>query len=254
MGFGDYTEIGGTGGEFMTTHWSLVERAASPETDQDREFIGLLLKRYWKPVYCYLRRKGYDNDRAKDLTQGFFHEVVLERHLIEKVDAAKGRFRSFLLIALDRYMVNVYESDSAQKRSPRGKLVSLEFDDLLELPSTVSAAASEQSFNYVWFTEMLEGVLDRVEQGCHGDGQSVHWQLFQDRVLQPILEGTSPPSVEELCSRHEISDGAKLSKMIYTVKRRLRSTLQKMIRETVVSDDSIEAEWEEIKRFFPDFA
>jgi len=34
--------------------------------------MGEMLKTYWKPVYCYLRCKGYDNEQAKDLTQGFF--------------------------------------------------------------------------------------------------------------------------------------------------------------------------------------
>lgn len=254
MGPDDYTEIGGTGGDFMATHWSLVEKAGSPEHDKDRVFIGLLLNRYWKPVYCYLRGKGHDNEQAKDLTQGFFHEVVLERQLIEKADAAKGRFRSFLLIALDRYLVNVSERETAQKRSPKGKFVPLDATDIPVLPSSVVASSPEHSFNYAWFTEMLDRVLDKVEAHCQSEGQTVHWQLFQDRVLQPILEGTPAPSVAELSNRYSIPDRATLSKMIYTVKRRLRSMLQKMIRETVVSDDSIQEEWEEIRRFFPDFA
>lgn len=118
----DYTEIGGTRGDFMTTHWSLVEKAGSPEHDKDRVFIGLLLNRYWKPVYCYLRGKGHDNEQAKDLTQGFFHEVVLERQLIAKADAAKGRFRSFLLIALDRYLVNTLSEKRLKSDPPRASL------------------------------------------------------------------------------------------------------------------------------------
>ena len=67
---------GGARQRFLTTQWSLIENIKSGE-DQDKLLIGFLLEEYWKPVYCYLRRTGHDNEQAKDLTQAFFHEVVL---------------------------------------------------------------------------------------------------------------------------------------------------------------------------------
>ena len=81
MGYRDRTDIGGEREVFLTTHWSLIE-GIQKQQDPGQALIGLLLRRYWKPVYCYLHRTGYDNEQAKDLTQGFFHEVVLSRHLI----------------------------------------------------------------------------------------------------------------------------------------------------------------------------
>jgi len=81
----DQTDMGGTRESFLTTHWSLIEDIKQDQ-DKDRSLIGLLLERYWKPVYCYLRRKGYPNEEAKDLTQGFFHEIVLNRHLVDGYD------------------------------------------------------------------------------------------------------------------------------------------------------------------------
>ncbi|MCU0918646.1 MAG: hypothetical protein MUC88_29425, partial [Planctomycetes bacterium] len=77
MGRRDQTDMGGDGQTFLTTHWSLIEGIQS-EGDPEQALIGLLLQRYWKPVYCYLRHRGYPNEQAKDLTQGFFHEVVLD--------------------------------------------------------------------------------------------------------------------------------------------------------------------------------
>jgi hypothetical protein len=81
----DQTDMGGTGEVFLTTHWSLIEDIKSKD-DKDRALMDLLLNRYWKPVYCYLRHKRYDNEDAKDLTQGFFHEVVLNRNLVQRAD------------------------------------------------------------------------------------------------------------------------------------------------------------------------
>jgi len=49
MGKRDYTEMGGAGGTFLTTHWSLIEAAGSAERDPDRALIGRLLEQYWRP-------------------------------------------------------------------------------------------------------------------------------------------------------------------------------------------------------------
>ena len=81
-----------------------------------KEAVGAILERYWKPVYCYLRRKGHDNEAAKDITQGFFCDVVLSRNLVPQADPTKGRFRTFLLTALDRYVIDRHRKEAAQVR------------------------------------------------------------------------------------------------------------------------------------------
>jgi len=246
---GDYTDMGGAGAAFLTTRWSLVEQVGSGQA-----LIGPLLERYWKPVYCYLRRKGYGNEDAKDLTQGFFHEVVLGHHLVEKADPSKGRFRSYLLVALDRYLINVKEKRDAGKRIPHDRLASLDTMDLSELPPLLSDLDAEASFNYAWVTTLLEEVLELAENGCRQDGLSTHWQLFRDRILQPILEAAEPPSLPVLCDRYGIEDAARASNMIITVKRQFQTTLHRYLRRLVTSDEQVREEFEEIRRFFPDFA
>jgi RNA polymerase sigma-70 factor (ECF subfamily) len=241
--------MGGTGAAFLTTHWSLVEQVGS-----DQALVGSLLERYWKPVYCYLRRKGYVNEDAKDLTQGFFHEIVLGHHLVEKADPSKGRFRSYLLVALDHYLINVKDKHDARKRIPGDRLIALDAMDLSELPPAVSELDAEASFNYTWVTTLLEEVLEQAENACRHEGMSIHWQLFRDRILQPILEAAEPPSLPELCDRYEIEDVAKASNMIITVKRRFQTTLLRHLRRLVASDEQVREEFEEIRRFFPDFA
>jgi len=118
----DQTDMGGVRESFLTTHWSLIE-GIKKHQDKDQALIGLLLERYWKPVYCYLRRKGYQNEEAKDLTQGFFHEIVLSRRMIERTDSSKGRFRWFLLHSLDQFLIDQRRKESAKTRIPNDKLV-----------------------------------------------------------------------------------------------------------------------------------
>jgi len=241
-----YTDLGGTGAVFLTTHWSLVEQAGS-----DEALVGSLLEKYWKPVYCYLRRQGYHNEDAKDLTQGFFQDIVLGHDLIGKADQSKGRFRSYLLMALDRYLINVRQKETAQRRIPKDRLAALDALEVSELPAAISEASPEESFNYAWVSTLLEEVLQQLESQCQSDGTSTHWYLFRERVLLPILDGASPCSLSQLCARYGVEDTTKASNMIVTVKRRFRTILQKRLRSLVTSDEQVREEWEEIRRFFP---
>lgn len=240
--------MGGARETFLTTHWSLIEDVKEHQ-DKDRALIGLLLERYWKPVYCYLRRKGYDNEQAKDLTQGFFHEVVLSRYLIERADQAKGRFRSFLLHALNQYLVDEQRKDTAQKRIPEGKLVPLDIVDPPALPQKVRQLDPEQCFDYAWKADLLERALCELKQWYLGRGMDTHWHLFRDRLLRPSLEGLEAPSLAQLCEKCGIENETKASNMLGTVKRQFQSILTKHVRQTVLSGDAAEEELGEMFRF-----
>jgi RNA polymerase sigma-70 factor (ECF subfamily) len=248
----DYTDIGGTGGAFLTTHWSLIKEAGSGDEQNNQALVSLLLNRYWKPVYCYLRRKGYNNEQAKDLTQGFFHEVVLGQHLIERADAAKGRFRSLLLIALNRYLGDVRERETAQKRMPKGQFVSIDRVEPPEIPQSIAESAPERTFDYAWVSALLEQVLEKVERQCREDGKDAHWGIFCDRVLHPIMDRGNPASLKEIADKYGVPDESKASNMIITVKRRLQAALKQHLRESVTSDEYIKGELEQIRQFFPE--
>jgi len=248
MGQRDQTSMGGERGTFLTTHWSLIEHVKE-HGDKDRDLIGLLLERYWKPVYCYLRRKGYDNEQAKDLTQGFFHEVVLSRHLFERAESSKGRFRTFLLHALNQYLIDQQRRESARKHIPKDKLVPLDIADSPTLPQTLCDLDAEQSFNYVWKADLLERVFTEVKTWYIEQGMETHWYVFRDRLLEPSLEECEMPSFNQICQRYAIADEATASNMLKTVKRLFRSVLEKHIRQTVVSGEAVEEELRDIFKF-----
>jgi RNA polymerase sigma-70 factor (ECF subfamily) len=254
MRHADYTDMGGVGQAFLTTHWSLIEGLQAGEDDRNRALVELLLARYWKPVYCYLRRRGHPNEEAKDLTQGFFCEVVLGRNLIQKADQTKGRFRSFLLTALNRYVINMQEERAARKRTPGGGLVPLDLAEMTEVPHAMTTLTPEDAFTYAWVSALLEQVLQDVQAGCQKDGKAVYWQIFHDRVLRPVLKGAEAPSLESICRDYGLSDTAQASNMVVTVKRRFRTALTQRVRDSVMSDEEAEAELQEIRRFLPRLA
>ena len=244
-----YTDIGGVAGAFLTTHWSLIEQVGSAD-HQDQALVGLLINKYWKPVYCYLRRKGHDNEQAKDLTQGFFHQVVLGRDLFDKADQTRGRFRTFLLVALNRYLIQIQQKQTARKRIPQTKLVPLDNVDVSDVEQAQAALTPEGAFNYAWVSTLLEDVLSEVEATCRQRHLTVHWQAFKERILEPILDGHDPPVLHDICERHGIENTTKASNMIGSVKKIFRSILKQHVRHSVLSDEDMPEELRQIKQFF----
>ena len=244
----DRTSMGGSKERFQTTCWTEILNAKTLDETRRREAVNELIKKYWKPVYCYLRRKGCSNESAKDMTQGFFHEVVLGRELIQQADQAKGRFRTFLLTALDRYATDVYHKETAAKRSPKGKMMPLETSDLTNLLEAQQELRPEQIFHYAWASEILNQVLSSVKKDCCDAGREAYWQVFRAKVVAPIMDNVQAPTLKELCAKYKIEDEAKASNMIAYVKDRFRSAMRRHLRQFVQSDSEVEDEFNEIFR------
>src|ERR1051325_589472 len=111
--------------QFPTTRWTLVLAAGDQRRKEARSALVSLCENYWYPLYAYVRRRGYPADQAQDLTQEFFTRVLEGRYL-DRADAAKGRFRSFLLSSLKFFIADEEDRRRARKRGG-GHLVSLEF-------------------------------------------------------------------------------------------------------------------------------
>ncbi|UCD51959.1 MAG: hypothetical protein JSW27_04840 [Phycisphaerales bacterium] len=237
------------GQAFLTTHWSLIGEIQSDQ-DGDRALIGLLLERYWKPVYFYLRRNGHGHAEAEDLTQGFFHEVVLNRELVQRADQTKGRFRTFLLHALKHYVIDERHKRTAGKRIPAHKLVPLDLSDPAALPEAVETSDPRDSYNYGWMASLLDQVLSQVQTRCAEEHLDLHWQLFHDRIVRPSLDNTDPPSLEAMCRKYHIADQKKASNMMITVKRRFKTILWEYVRNTVMTEEETDEELAEIMRLF----
>jgi len=242
MGRYDDTSMGGSHNGFQATHWPDILAARTFTDQRRRELVGAIIGRYWKPVYCYLRRKGYANAKAKDLTQGFFQEVVLGRELIQQADRQKGRFRTFLLTALGRYVASIHRAEGARKRRPEAGHIYLEGIDWSGTPLPTDRATPDQAFTYVWASALLDEVIAAVEAGCSKDKQETHWAVFRARVIRPIREDAEPPSLEKVCADFGIPNEKAASNMITTVKRRFQRTLRVRVRQFVATDDEVDVE------------
>ena len=248
--FDDKTTMGGKVQRFHTTCWTKINDIKTSDKAKEQMIINELLGLYWKPVYCYLRHKGNSNEVAKDLTQGFFHEVVINRHLIQQADKSRGKFRTFLLTALDRYTRDVHQKETAGKRKPSGKLFSLDEFDMPDVSVDIHDLTAEQGFHYAWMADLLDRVFAEVEQECTNTQKEIHCKVFSARVLDPLIHSKKAASLSEICANLGIDNESRASNMVITVKRRLRKALERNLTKLSQSGKEVEEEINELLKIF----
>src|SRR5262245_16764626 len=99
---------------FVSTRWSVVLDARNPDSCRVNDAFETLCRTYWYPLYAYLRRRGHSPEAAEDLTQGFF-ACLIEKNYLRNVHPEKGKFRSFLLTAINRFASDQMDREHSQK-------------------------------------------------------------------------------------------------------------------------------------------
>jgi RNA polymerase sigma-70 factor (ECF subfamily) len=111
----------------VTTRWSVVLAAGRNDTARAHDALAKLCETYWYPLYAYVRQRGYSPHDAQDLTQEFFARL-LKKNPLGAVTRDKGKFRSFLLTALNHFLVDEWKKARTQKRGS-GEVISLDARD-----------------------------------------------------------------------------------------------------------------------------
>jgi RNA polymerase sigma-70 factor (ECF subfamily) len=223
---------------FATTRWSLVLDAGTALTPRGHDALATLCELYWYPLYSYLRRRGHTAEDAQDLTQGFFARL-LEKHSLNVVDRARGRFRSFLLGSLDHYVSNERDRSRAQKRGSGTPPISLDVaiaeDRYVREP--VDPLTPERIFDRNWALAVLDRVLNRLRAELHDAGKD---HLFEN--LKGYLTGDQAAgSYQDVGATLGMSEGA-LKVAVHRLRRRYRALLYDEIAQTVATPEEVELE------------
>ncbi|MHC5047178.1 MAG: RNA polymerase sigma factor [Planctomycetota bacterium] len=232
-----------TASRFQTTSWTLIRRAGtSPEE------LEALLSRYWSPVYAYLRRTGQSPEDAADLTQGFLTKVIEDRKLITRADSGRGRFRSFLLVALNNFVADRVRAQRGRYGSRPKKFVP---DDprVLETVEPSEHDDPAKAFDRQWAATVFANILERLEADCRAQGLERHWKVFEARQVRPALHAVEPMPVEELVVTVGARDRDEIYSMQRSVKRKFEQTAYEVVGQTVDGPGEVAHELEDLRQF-----
>ncbi len=224
--------------QFTATHWSVVLAAGQRESPESTAALEALCQTYWYPLYAYVRRRGCPPHDAQDLTQAFFARV-LEKDYLRAADPDKGKFRSFLLAALEHFLANEWRHAHAQKRGGNFSFVSLDDTSAerqyLQVPA--SNLSAERFFEQQWATALLGQVLVRLQQEFAAAGKAA---LFDQ--LKTFLTGEKRAATyAELASQLETTEAA-LKMAVSRLRHRYGQLLREEITRTVSRPQEVDEE------------
>lgn len=219
--------------KFSTTRWSVVLHAGRNDTPNARAALEQLCRTYWYPLYSHVRRHGHAAHQAEDLTQEFFARL-LEKQTLGLADPERGRFRSFILTALDHFLADERDKARALKRGGGAELLSLDLaaaERRYDLEPT-DGSAPDRAFDRQWAMTLLETVLHRLEQEYRHAGKAA---VFAS--LKETLTGTreSQP-YGELAAQLGMNEGA-VKVTVHRLRQRYRVYLREEIAHTVSSPE-----------------
>ena len=222
---------------FPTTRISLILAARGQTDSGAREALSTLCQSYWYPIYAYVRRLGYSQDAAEDLTQGFFTRL-LEKHYLDDFHRERGRFRSYLLGALKHFVANERDRQRATKRG--GSLAMLSLESALETAesryqqATRTDLTPEKIFEQQWALAVLARVQQQLEAEETRGGRRERF----DRLKGLLTGGEAGVSYRELAAELQTTEGA-LKVAIHRLRKRFRDLLREEISQTVASPGDV---------------
>jgi hypothetical protein len=234
---------------FPATRWTLVGRAGGADEFARPVAIAELVRTYAPALRArLLQTVGGDGHRADDLLQGFLADKVLEQRLIGHADPARGRFRTFLLAALDRYVVDVHRHDAAAMRSPLGKM--LDVDDHRDTLAGRRDATPAAAFDLAWANGVVGEVVATMREECRLADRPDLWAVFELRYLNPATDGVKPESPDSIARRLKLGSAQQVSNLLVTAKRMFTRLFRAVVSRYTADKNEIKGEVAELWRIF----
>ncbi len=216
----------------------MVLAAGHGDTTHASAALEKLCRTYWFPLYAYVRRRGHSPEDAQDLTQQFFAQL-LERQSLAVADPHLGRFRSFLLGAMNHFLANEWKKSRSQKRGGGRPLLSLDWaaaEQRFDLEPSDNSTP-DKIFEKQWALTLLDEVLGRLEFEYQGEGKTA---LFA-ALKQTLMGSRESQPYAELAARLDMSESA-IKVAVHRLRKQYRELIRDEIAGTLDRPRDVEAE------------
>jgi len=214
---------------FPATQWSLVGRAAASDELTRQAALAELLRTYTPGLRSFLIAvRRLPPDLADDLLHDFIADKVLARKLVHHATRGKGKFRNFVLKALNNFVTTRLKKEYAA----RAMAVGLDESVL----ASFSAHPEADRFEQEWVQQVVRDALRLMEVDCDDRPRTDLWNVFQLRVATPMLNGTEPAAYDAVVEELGIDTPRQAINLLANAKRcfekHLRHAVGRYVPET----------------------
>jgi RNA polymerase sigma factor (sigma-70 family) len=224
-------------GLFPKTRWSVVVAARRDSSPESAAALEVICRAYWYPLYAYIRRYGHSAEDAQDLTQGFFWRL-LEKRWLDAADPAKGRLRTFLIVALKGFMSREWRRASALRRG--GAQGHLQFDTVFaesRYAADNHALAPDETFDQQWALTLLDLTVNRLRGELAAAGKPDDFEVL--KTCLTAERGTIDYAT--VAQRLDASEGAARV-AVHRLRKRFREIYREEISQTLADGADLEEE------------
>jgi RNA polymerase sigma factor (sigma-70 family) len=226
----------------LTRHSAILALKGSDEPAR-KLALEVITKAYWRPVYKYIRVKwNRDTETAQDLTQGFFLNA-LEKEVFAAFDPAKARFRTFVRVCLDRYIMRQDEAAAREKRGGGAEHRALDFrgaEGELQTGGTPVPPDAEALFEAEWIRSIFTLAVDALRSHCSAHGKPLAFQLFERYDLAQ-LDADDKATYAQLAGELKITVETVTNHLAYA-RREFRRIVLDTLREMTASEEEFRSE------------
>lgn len=221
---------------FPNTRWSVVLAARQP-SPESAAAIEALCRAYWHPLYAYVRRCGQSPHDAQDLTQEFFRRL-LEKRWLDSADREKGRLRSFLIVALKRFMSNEWERATARRRG--GGQAHVPMDTAFaesRLAANAGSLAPDETYDREWALTLLERTVKRLRAEFAAAGKLEDYEALR----HCLLAARGAIDYGAIAKQLKLNEGtARVA--VHRLRKRFRETYREEISQTLGEGEHLDSE------------
>lgn len=217
---------------FPTTRWTLIRQAVASPTPEAAKALESLCQQYAGPVLGFVRHRVSSPEKAEDIAQGFFAQLI-QRGLLDRADQDRGRFRTFLLHALRDFMADAHDFETAQKRGGGQPVVSLASAGVMEPRHGLTP---DRQFELQWVRTLLANSLGRLEREYQ---QAEKTEIFD--VLRGFLDANLKPPVREAAETLRMTEPA-VRVAVHRMRKRLGQIIRLEIADTVPGSADVDDE------------
>jgi len=230
---------------FLTTAWSVVIGAQEDEGEKRQQCLAMLCRNYWKPIYYYMRRRRLSHEDALDLTQEYF-ATFLEKDFVAAADQERGRFRTFVLVTVNRFL-----SKQMAKRSRREARLAVSLpvgEDEEELPIAELAhgETAEDDFNRRWALSLIETTLQKMKAECDDGRRRYYYETF--RLFIESSSDAKPMSYRDMAEILGVNE-TDVTNFLHRGRNVFQKLLRSEIRQSVSTESEIDDEIEALKEY-----
>jgi RNA polymerase sigma-70 factor (ECF subfamily) len=217
---------------FATTRWSMVMQLAPGDSGEARNALAELARRYWYPVYVYLRRCGHPRAGAVDIARRFLRRLMNDSSAA-RAQSAHGHYRSYLLSRLNAFLAGSQDDPPTGAAEPE---VPADLEERYQ-QDHVDTLTPEQSYQRAFALQVLHRTLRRLRSEARQTG---HLDMYE--ALEPYLAADPAPGEYEVLATRLHSRQVTVVVALKRLRQRLRELAADELVDTVASAQDLVAE------------